>query len=214
MTVAPLQGLASPHTWFVQTVSGLSSNCFVTCTLYMTFATPDASDLLNYAGGPILSALVAYPQEVCVDPINCGTVTWNYSLVSGSIAPVPLPATLPLLASGLGVSLAGARSESLIPHSCVTCADSGEQSPNGTTCQTCSGVASLPASSSPIPVCRMGLVMLADWRHGVAHPNDTRGIAPQVFITDMRRAKPRGSGASNSTSDRAAMGRSTATSRL
>jgi hypothetical protein len=84
-------------------VQGASVECFAVCTLSLTFPTPDAGDLFNYPGGPITSGSLLFTDEVCIGLSNCGVVDIPYNFVGGSINLItPLPAALPLFATGLG----------------------------------------------------------------------------------------------------------------
>jgi hypothetical protein len=64
--------------------------------LGLIFDTPTAGSLVGFTGGPILSSRFAPSNVLYLGPPQ---ESWN---VSGSLAPVPLPAALPLFAAGLG----------------------------------------------------------------------------------------------------------------
>jgi hypothetical protein len=84
----------------------LVSNPFCCAELSMTvlFTTPDANDVLNYTGGPIISSAGGFISQT--DDVQFNGVVTLASGLTGTFSPVsttPLPAALPLFGAGLGV---------------------------------------------------------------------------------------------------------------
>jgi len=64
----------------------------------LSFHTPDASDLVGYAGGPITGGQTTEVINLGVQDIDSG-LTGTFAAATSA---TPLPAALPLFATGLG----------------------------------------------------------------------------------------------------------------
>jgi len=101
------QGFVGPNLYHLQ-ILDLGFQSFFVSFGDLVFPTP-TGDLLDYRGGPIQSGFFTYRVQACsvneggVIGGDCPEVDFQYTLTSGSISLVtPLPAALPLFATGLG----------------------------------------------------------------------------------------------------------------
>ena len=97
-----------PTAWYLFLVLGPGSSCtkcLSVTDLTLIFSAPNTGDLSNFTGPiSILSATEHTNTQICVNTSNCGQVGYTFILQT------PLPATLPLFATGLGaLSLLGWR---------------------------------------------------------------------------------------------------------
>jgi hypothetical protein len=87
-----------PTAWYLFLVGSTCTKCLSVTDLTLIFSAPNTGDLSNFTGPiSILSATEHTNTQICVNTSNCGQVFYTF------ILPTPLPATLPLFATGLGV---------------------------------------------------------------------------------------------------------------